>query len=479
MSSRPIALGRGEIVMVVSGILMAVALSAVDQTVVTTAMPAIARELHGITQLSWIVSAYLLTSTPLSLVYGKLSDLYGRRRLILIAIVIFVAASLLCGFAQSIPQLIAGRALQGLGAGGLVVTAQAMMADLVSPRERARYQVYIIGMFVMSSALGPLLGGFFVDNWSWRWVFWVNLPIGIIAFLICNRFPALHVQRELRGLDYFGLALLSIWVTALLLLCSGEESRSIDLRSPETLAEAVVFAGFLAAFVRRELRAENPVFPVRLLRNAVVVVGTSAGFLISMLMFASMVLLPVFLQEVSGVSAGSSGALLAPMLAGMGMASITTSQIMRRTGRYKIFLPLMFSLVTAAMLLLSTMTTQTAPLRVGFYLLLLGFGLGGGVPIVNVSVQNSADPQDLGIAISTVNFTRSLGGAFGAVIFWSLLRNFLGAPLASASPLALQHAFHLVFLAAAGAGVLAVILGLILREEPLKTTRPADRVATT
>lgn len=465
--------------MIVTGILMTVALSAVDQTVVTTAMPAIARELHGITQLSWIVSAYLLTSTPLTLVYGKLSDLYGRRRLILIAITAFVAASLLCGFAQSVPQLIAARALQGIGAGGLVVTAQAMMADLVAPRERARYQVYVIAMFVLSSALGPPLGGFFADHWSWRWVFWVNLPVGIVAFLICRRFPALHVEHAVRRIDYLGLSLLSVWVTALLLICSSGESRSIDPGSGTTLAEGAVFLCFFSAFLIHELRAEDPVFPVRLLRNPVVVVGTAAGFLISLLMFASMVLLPVFLQEVAGVSAGSSGALLSPMLAGMGLASITTSQIMRRTGRYKLFMPLMFSTATLALLLLSTMTAQTPSWHVALYLLLLGMGLGGGVPIVNVCVQNAADPRDLGLAISTVNFTRSLGGAFGAVVFWTLLRTFLGEPLQGASIAALQHAFHLVYLVAAGVGVLAVILACLLREEPLKTTRPAERAAAT
>lgn len=499
----PAAPTRRQIATVVAGILMTVILAALDQSVVTTALPAIARELHGLEHLSWIVSAYLLTSTTVTLVFGKLSDIYGRRGLLLFAVVVFVGASLLCALAQNVTELIAARALQGAGAGGMIVTAQATMADSVAPRERARYAVFVTTTFALASAAGPPLGGFFVDHLTWRWVFWVNLPFGILAFLICRRFPSMHRGDRSRRIDVIGLGLLSAAVTLLLLIASWGGTVYAWL-SPPILAPAAACAALFAAFAARELRAADPIFPPRLFANSIVRIGDATIFLVGMLMFAAIVLVPVFLQLVSEFGAGSSGALLVPMLLGMAIASTFASQFMRRTGRYKRLLPASLGTITIAYLLLATMTAATPPQLVASLLLLLGLGLGAGVPTINVAVQNAADPRDLGVAISTVTFSRSLGGAFGAAIFWSLLLGFLGQGLSESglaaarsilfqsergatalSPsehaglvAALAHAFHNVFLIGAAVAAVALVVALRLREEPLKTTRPSERLAT-
>ena len=486
---------------IVAAVLATVILSALDQTVVTPALPAITRELHGLEHLSWIVSAYLLTSTALTLVYGKLSDIHGRRVLMLFAIVVFVGSSLLCALAQNIPQLIAARALQGAGAGGLLVTAQATMADLVAPRERARYQVYITSTFALASAAGPPLGGFLVDHLSWRWVFWINLPIGILAYLICRRVPAFHVGAAERRIDYLGLSLLVLCATTALLLLSWGGSVYPWLSLP-IFGCAILAIAFGAGFFVREQRTETPVFPPRLLANRTIRVGNVAVLLIAMLMLGAVVLLPVFLQLVMSVGAGSSGALLVPMLIGLAIASTCASQTMRRTGRYKALLPVGLAFAITAYLLFSTLTATSPPQLVALALLLLGFGIGTCVPTINVAVQNSADPRDLGVTVSTITFSRSLGGAFGATIFWALFLGFLSSALAQsglaglrgvifepgATALAgvaagdragviaaLTGAFHHTFLFGAAIAVIALFTILALKEEPLKTTRPRER----
>lgn len=495
-------LGRSEIILIVTGILLCVALSAADTSIVTTAMPAIARELHGLEHLSWIVVAYLITSTAVTLVYGKVSDIYGRRRLILFAIVLFVGASLICALAQNVAELIAARALQGVGAGGLTVASQAMMGDLVSPRERARYQVYVVGTVAVAGAAGPPLGGFLVDHLSWPWVFWINLPIGIVAYLICRRFPALHVERTTKvSLDYAGFALLTAGVVALLLACSWSGDAASWISWP-VLGMFAFTLVVLRAFAVRESRAAEPIFPPRLLANRVIRLGSLTMFLIQMLMYAAIVLIPVFLQLVLGIGAGSAGALLIPLLVGIAISSITVSQIMRRTGRYKIVLPIGFTLAAVGYILLSTMTPATEPKMALLYVLLLGMSLGACMPVINVAVLNAADPRDIGVATSTVSFSRGLGGAFGAAIFWSLLLTFLSenlkaAGVAQAKGLlfnggggalstlatadrsaifaALGTAFHLVFLTGAGIAVLALVLSHFIPEDPLKTSRPSER----
>lgn len=409
-----------EIRTVLAGVLMLVTMVALDQSIVTPAFPAIARDLNGLEYLSWIVAAYLLTSTVLTLVYGKLSDVYGRRLLMLVAIALFSLASLLCALSQSTLELILSRALQGAGAGGLIVTSQAAMADLVSPRKRASYQVYLTICFALASASGPPLGGFFVDHFSWRWVFWVNVPIGAAAYLICRRLPS-NPRRSTSGrLDMVGIAFLMAGVTMLLLAVTNVGARSSPLSAP-VVSSTVLAVSFLAAFIVRERKTDAPMFPPRLLGDATLRLGAIGVFGVAMLMFGAIVVVPIFLQVVKGLGVGEAGVLLVPLLVGMAAASAVSSIVMRRSGHYKTLLVVGPLLSTGAYLELATMTRSTPSAAVALILAMLGFGIGLFMPTISIAVQNAADLRDVGVAISTMVFSRALGGAFGAAIFWTLL----------------------------------------------------------
>jgi EmrB/QacA subfamily drug resistance transporter len=460
---------RREIVITMIGIMLTVVMAALDQSAVVPALPAIARELHGLAHVSWVVSAYLLTSTALTLVYGKLGDTHGRRTVMQFAIVLFVGASLLSALTADVLQLVLARALQGAGAAGLIVSAQATMADLVAPRERARYQVFVTTTFAIVSAAGPPVGGYFVDHLSWRWVFWLNLPVGAVAFLIARRLPQLEVRSHRSPIDYPGLALLTTAIALLLSLVSwgGALSKGIS---------ALGCAALFAAFVRRERTIPNPVFPPRLFANAILRHGTATAFALSMLLFGAMVLVPTFLQLVVGIGAGSSGALMVPMLLGMATASTAGSQYMRRTGRYKVLLPLGLLMTTAAFVLLSTMNAGSSSAAIAWILLLLGLSVGASMPTLNIAVQNSADARDIGIAVSMVTFARSLGGAFGAAVFWALLLGVLAGDLERTTVDARARAFHVVFLAGAALAGVILLAALRLREVPLHTERPSERM---
>ena len=484
-----------EILSVLSGILLGMMLAALDQSVVTTALPAIAEELGGFERLSWVVAAYLLTSTASTPIYGKLSDLYGRRSMLEIAIILFVAASMLCGMAQTMPELIAARALQGLGGGGLVSMAQAIIADVISPRERGRYQAYLSGVWATASVGGPVLGGFFVDYLSWRWVFWINLPVGIAAFALCRRALALlATRRARRRIDYLGAALLTLAVTDLLLIFTWGGTL-YAWTSPRLLWLIAVAPPLLAAVVLQELRAAEPVLPPRLFANSVVRTANLASFIVAMAMFGGIVLLPVFLQLVTGVGAGHSGVLLIPFMGGTVVGAFTAGQLMRRTGRYKIFPVIGLAAGALAFALMATMDAATAPSTAMIYMGVLGIGLGSSMPVMLVAVQNAAEARDIGVATATVAFFRSLGGSFGAAILWSiflaaLTRGFAaggetGAALLQNGPDAAtrlspqQHAllvpalvgaFHLVFAIGAALLALSVVVSAFLRELPLRTT---------
>jgi EmrB/QacA subfamily drug resistance transporter len=308
------AFSHREVLGILSGVLIGMFLAALDQTIVATALPTIARELNGAEHLSWIVAGYLLTSTASTPVYGKLSDLFGRRALFRFAIVLFVLASALCALAQSMPQLILARALQGLGGGGLITMAQATIADVISPRERGRYQGYISGVWAVASVGGPVLGGFFAEYLSWRWVFWINLPLGLaalgIAHLSLRRLPR---QRLARPIDYPGAVLLVGAVTALLLVTSWAGVVA-PWTSPTILGLALAGVALVALFIVQELRAAEPLLPPRLFRDRVVRIANIASFITSMAMFGATVFLPVFLQVVMGISASRSGMLVIPLM---------------------------------------------------------------------------------------------------------------------------------------------------------------------
>jgi EmrB/QacA subfamily drug resistance transporter len=485
-----------EILSILSGVLLGMMLAALDQSVVATALPAIAGELGGFAHLSWIVSGYLLTSTVSTPIYGKLSDLYGRRLMLQTAILLFVAASLLCGFAQTMPQLIVARGLQGLGGGGLISMAQAVIADVISPRERGRYQAYLSGVWATASVGGPVLGGFFVDYLTWRWVFWINLPVGVAAFALCRRaLGALTTRRARRRVDYLGAVLLTLAVADLLLVLTWGGA-SYAWSSPPVLSLLALALPLLAAFVLQELRAPEPVLPPRLFGNAVFCTANLASFIVAMATFGGVVLLPVFLQLVTGVGAGHSGVLLIPLMAGSVVGAFAAGQAMRHSGRYKIFPLIGLSASTLAFALLATMTATTAPKTAMVYMGLLGIGVGSSMPVMLVAVQNAAEPRDIGVATAAVSFFRSLGGSFGAAVLWSIFLVALGRGLngsggamglellqrgpdamARLSPEqhallipALVRAFRLVFAIAAAITGMSVVVSAFLRELPLRTT---------
>jgi len=485
-----------EILGILSGIVLGMMLAALDQSIVATALPAIATELHGLEHLSWIVACYLLTSTASTPIYGKLSDLFGRRPMLEAAIAIFVVASVLCGLARTMPELILGRAAQGLGGGGLISMAQAIIADVIAPRERGRYQAYLSGVWATASVGGPVLGGLFVDYLTWRWVFWINLPLGIAALVLCRRsLGKLAVNRSRRRIDYLGAILLTVTVTDLLLIATSAGT-TFAWTSPVILALLAAALPLIAACIVQELRASEPILPPRLFANPIIRLANFISFVVAMAIFGGIVLLPVFLQLVIGAGAGHSGVLLIPLMGGTVIGAFTSGQMMRRTGRYKIFPLIGLTMSTTAFVLLATMSAATPPAKAMVYMGLLGIGTGMSMPVMLVAVQNAAEARDIGVATSTVAFFRSLGGSFGAAILWSvflaaLSRHLaaagigLGAGLLQAGPdaasqlpaaaraallPALEQSFRLVFGIGAGITAISVIATGFLREIPLRTT---------
>ncbi|HYC12917.1 MAG TPA: MDR family MFS transporter [Stellaceae bacterium] len=491
-----------DVLRILSGILVGMFLAALDQTVITTALPTMAADLKGVEHLSWVVAVYLLTSTASTPIYGKLSDLYGRRSLLQGAITIFVGGSLLCAIAQSMPQLIIARAVQGLGGGGLITLAHAVLADHVSPRERGRYQGYLSGVWATASVGGPVLGGFFVDQLSWRWVFWINLPVGAIAFLLCWR-ALRHIsgRRERRSIDYPGASLLTGAVTSLLLVATWGGSQFPWL-SPPIIALSLGGIALLALFLVQELRAIEPILPPRLFRNNVFRTANTVSFLVAMVLFGCTMLLPIFLQIVAGMRPGQSGLLMTPYMGATVISSFMTGRIMQATGRYKRLPILGLTLAAVGIALLATMTATTHVAAIAGYLFLIGLGFGFTFPVMLVSVQNAADPRDIGVASSAVNFFRSMGGSFGAAILWSVLIVALEHRLASGGaaigedslallrggPEGLAHlapglkdavlpalgfAFHVVFATAAAIAAVALAVAATLQERPLRTNTAA------
>ncbi|MGE0540756.1 MAG: MDR family MFS transporter [Dehalococcoidia bacterium] len=417
-----------QILLVFSGLMLGMLLAALDQTIVSTALPTIVGELGGLNHLSWVVTAYLLTSTATVPLYGKISDLYGRKLIFQIAIVIFLAGSVLCGLSQNLGQLIAFRAIQGIGGGGLMVIAQAIIGDIVSPRERGRYQGYMGGVFALSSVAGPLLGGFFVDNISWRWIFYINLPIGLIALVVTSVVLNLPFPRTQHKIDYLGSALLVGAITSALMVTVWGGSE-FAWTSPEIIgliATAVVLG---AAFIWQEQRAAEPVLPLRLFRSSVFTVASIGGFIIGAAMFGAIVYLPVYLQVVKGASATESGLLLLPLVAGMLVATIGSGQIITRTGRYRIFPIAGSALLVVGMLLLTQLQPDTSQLFVSLAMAIVGLGIGLVMQVLILAVQNAVAHRDLGTATSAANFFRSMGGVIGTAVFGSILSTRLTAEL--------------------------------------------------
>lgn len=416
----PIALTHRQILVILGGLMAGMLLAALDQSIVGVALPRIVSDLGGLNHLAWVVTAYLLTSTATTPLWGKISDLYGRRIIFQATIIVFLIGSALCGLAQDMPQLIAFRAIQGIGGGGLMAVAFAVIGDVIPARERGRYQGYFGAVFGLSSVAGPLLGGWLTDAISWRWIFYINLPIGIAALIVTSLALRMPVVKRNHRIDYLGAAMIVAAVTSLLLYLNwaGEH---FGWTHASSLILLVLSVAFTIAFIVVELRAEEPIIPMRLFRNSIFTVGNVYGFLIGFAIFGGAIYLPLYLQTVQGMSPTASGLGMLPMVVGVFSMSIAAGLLITKTGRYKIY-PIIGSVVLiVALYLLNTIQIDTPYWQVAIYAWLFGTGLGLGMTTIVTPVQNAVEMRDMGVATSAVTFGRSLGGAIGAALFGAIL----------------------------------------------------------
>ncbi|MBO0728824.1 MAG: MFS transporter [Acidimicrobiaceae bacterium] len=495
----PAGLSHRRVLIIYSALMLGMLLAALDQTIVATALPTIVGDLGGLNHLSWVVTAYLVTTTCSTPLYGKLGDLYGRKLVFQASIVVFLLGSILSGTSQSMIELIVFRGVQGLGAGGLMSLAMAIIGDILSPRQRGRYQGYMMAVFSLASVAGPALGGFLTQSLSWRWCFYVNIPVGLVALAVTASVLNLPFRRVQHRIDWIGSALLVAAVAAVLLVTVWGGS-SYPWSSP-VIVGLILGAGLLIGlFIAQEQRAAEPVLPLRLFRNRVFNTTNAIGFLSGMAMFGGTVYLPLFLQLVTGLSPTLSGLLLLPMMASLTVTSIYTGRLITRTGRYKVWPIAGGILMPVGMLLLSTMTASTSWWAAGLRMIPLGVGLGLIMPVIVVAVQNATDQEDLGTATSSNMFFRSMGMSFGVAVLGAIMNARLlywfprlVPPLPSGqrvssqsvaySPVAVRHlpgpvkygiidafahSLHTVFLWAAPIAALALPFVLLMPELPLR-----------
>jgi EmrB/QacA subfamily drug resistance transporter len=493
------ALSHREILIVFSGLMAGLLVAALDQTIVATALPTIVGDLGGLNHLSWVVTAYLLTSTVSVPLYGKVSDLLGRKIVFQAAIVIFVAGSMLAGLSQNMLELVLFRALQGVGGGGLISMAQAIIGDIVAPRERGKYQGYLGAVFAFASVVGPLLGGWFVDHLTWRWVFYVNVPVGAMALLVTSSVLNVNFRRVQHAIDYLGAALVMGSATCLLLVTVWGGVQ-YPWGSPTIIGLAIVGVVLLVLFIVQEGRAAEPVIPLRLWRDPVFSVASGLEFLVGFAMFGAIIFLPLYLQTVGGASAENSGLLILPLMAGLMISSIGSGRMITRTGRYKRFPIVGTATIAVAMYLMSTMGVGTSRITSSLYMVVLGLGIGMIIQVMVLAVQNSVPHSDLGTATATESFTRSMGGAFGVAIYGAIFNNRLAFNLAQLLPtgrgsvnaaqlqgspqairalppairgpvlLALARSIHVVFLFAVPLAIAAFLVTWLLPEKELRET---------
>ena len=481
-----------------SGAMLGLLLAALDQTIVATALPRIVADLHGLNHLSWVVTAYLLTSTVTVPLYGKLSDLYGRKRLFMVAIGLFLVGSALCGASQSMIELIVFRAVQGLGAGGLIPLTFAVIGDLFSPRERGRYQGLTGAVWAIAAVAGPLLGGVLTDKVSWRWIFYINLPLGFLALFVVATTMHIPFHRREHSIDFLGAGLLTGSAVCLLVAAVwGGQNYPWGSGQIVGLLLAGVLLGGMFVFI--EMRAREPMLPLRLFDNSIFSVASVAAVLIGAVLFGALIYIPLFVQGVIGGSATNSGVVLIPLSLGWVVTSILSGLVISRTGRYRMFPIVGSAVVAAGFWLLTGMTAQTSSLTVAGYLLVIGFGMGLTVQVYVLAVQNAVEPRDMGIAIASTQFFRSIGGTFAVAAFGSILTSRLASELTAhlgtaakrinpqgllQSPTIARHlppdlvdgvraslaaALHPVYLTCFVIAVLAFGTSFFLKELPLRT----------
>jgi EmrB/QacA subfamily drug resistance transporter len=470
-------------------------MAALDQTIVSTALPTIVGDLGGLQHLSWVVTSYLLASTVVGPLYGKLGDLYGRKRVLQAAIVVFLVGSALSGAAQDMTQLIIFRAVQGLGGGGLMVVSMAVVGDLVPPRERGRYQGLFGGVFGVATVAGPLLGGFFVDNLSWRWIFYINVPLGILALAVISVAFHQHQVAMHNRIDWLGAAVLAGGVSGIILYTSlGGTTYAWDASG----MLAALFGGMalLAVFPFVEGRAAEPILPIELFRNQTFRTTSAIGFVVGFALFGSVTFIPLYLQVVKGHTATQSGLLMTPMMLGILVTGIGSGLLITRYGRYRIFPIIGTALATAALYLLSALGVNTPTAVAAAYMLLLGLGLGLVMQVLVLAAQNAVPHRLLGVATSGASLARQLGGSIGVSVFGAIFTNRLDHELAQRAPAgvhvpahagpsvlsqlppaihdayiaAYAAALHPVFVSASGVMLIAFGLSWLLRDVPLRQT---------
>ena len=384
-----------QILVVFSALMLGMLLAALDQTIVATALPTIVGDLGGLNHLSWVVTAYLLTSTAVTPLYGKVSDLFGRKALFQIAIVLFLLGSVLSGLSQNMAELIAFRAIQGLGGGGIFAMVMAIIGDIVPARDRGKYQGLIGAVFAAASVLGPLAGGFLTDSLSWRWIFYVNLPIGIVAFAVTAVVLKLPVNRTRHYIDFLGSALVAAAVTGILLITVWG-GNTYAWTSNTIIGLGIGSALLIAAFIFVELHSPDPVLPLRLFRNQIFSVSSVLGFVTGFLMFGAIIFLPEYQQVVRGASAIKSGLMLIPLTLGVVLASIGSGALISKRGKYKVY-PIAGSVVVAVgLLLMSTLKIDTTYANQAVMMFVTGFGIGLSMQVIVLATQNGVDPKEGG-----------------------------------------------------------------------------------
>jgi EmrB/QacA subfamily drug resistance transporter len=461
-------------------IVLAMLPAVLDQTILATALPTIATDLGRLADVSWVVTAYVVAAAATAPLWGRLGDRYGRKLVLELSLAVFLVSSAVCGVAGSLWMLVLARGIQGAAAGGLMSLAQAAVGDLVSPRERGRYQGYIMAVFAVAASVGPLLGGLLVDHASWRWVFYVNLPIGALALAGLHlRLPAAEVPKTRSRLDLPGAGVLAAGTSALMLACIWGGQR-YAWGSAEIIGLLGLFVLAAVALILRTLRAPDPIVPLSLIGNRPVALASAALFLVTATMFSITVFVPLFLQTTTGASPTQAGLLLIPMMVGITVSTNVAGRLIQRTGRYKVFPVLGLAMISAALLGLAVAVEHPSRVSTAFALLLFGVGFGMVGQVLTTAVQNSVDRRELGLAMAVTGFFRALGGAVGAAVLGAVFASRVGG--AGAGTLALAHAgrsdviagVHAVFLLAAPLALIALLAVLALREVPLRgPDRPA------